>query len=115
MLVAILVFRLWLRHRPSPEELERRRRIAINRVGKMADGTVIDVDDAAITFSYDVRGVEYTASQDISALLDLFPPDRCSVAGPVAVKFDSRNPANSIVLCEDWSGLRHMPAIRKEH
>ena len=26
--------------------------------------------------------------------------------GPVAVKYDPRNPANSIVLAEEWSGLR---------
>jgi hypothetical protein len=26
--------------------------------------------------------------------------------GSVSVKYDARNPANSIVLAEEWSGLR---------
>jgi hypothetical protein len=26
--------------------------------------------------------------------------------GPVSVKYDPRNPANSIVVSEEWSGLR---------
>jgi hypothetical protein len=29
-----------------------------------------------------------------------------STIGPVSVKYDARNPANSIVLAENWSGLR---------
>jgi hypothetical protein len=36
----------------------------------------------------------------------LLPEDQMSMIGPALVKFDPRNPANSIVLCEDWSGLR---------
>jgi len=36
----------------------------------------------------------------------LLPADRMSMVGPASVKYDPRNPANSIVLCEQWSGLR---------
>jgi hypothetical protein len=28
-----------------------------------------------------------------------------ALLGPALVKFDPRNPANSIVICEEWSGL----------
>ena len=28
------------------------------------------------------------------------------MSGPVAVRYDARNPANSIVVAEHWSGLR---------
>lgn len=119
LLAVILAIRAWVRRRPTAEELERRRRAAINQVGKMADGMVVDVGEAAISYSYDIRGVEYTTSQDISSLQDRLPSDRYSVAGPVAVKFDPHNPANSIILCEDWSGLRrvhgtHVQGINKE-
>ena len=106
VLVVAILLRAWLRRRPTSEELERRRRLALNQGGKMADGTVLDVLESTIEYSYDVRGVGYTATQDVSALLDRLPAHRLSVAGPVGVKYDPRNPANSIVLCEDWSGLR---------
>jgi hypothetical protein len=106
VLVVALAWRAWLRRRPTAEELERRRRLALNQLGKMADAMVLDVGETTIEYSYDVRGVGYTATQDISVLQDRLPQYRLSVAGPAAVKYDPRNPANSIVLCEDWSGLR---------
>ncbi len=114
MLVAAILFRAWLRRRPSDVELERQRRVALNRMGKIADGSVLDVLDCAIEYSYDVRGVGYTATQDISTLQDRMPGDRFSAAGPASVKYDPRNPANSIVLCEDWSGLRTASGMRSE-
>jgi hypothetical protein len=106
--VIALFIRNYLRRRPTPEEMERRRRETLQRVGKMGDGEIIDVDAASclITYSYSVAGVVYTASQDLFALQSSLPGDPMTMVGPVSVKFDPRNPANSIVLCEDWSGLR---------
>jgi len=97
------------RNRPGPEELERRRRAHLYREGKMGDGEIIDVrtEASSIVYSYSVAGVIYTASQDLNALRSLLPPDVMTMVGPVSVKFDPRNPANSIVLCEEWSGLRN--------
>ena len=112
VLIAAICWRAWLMRRPTAEELERRRRTLLNQSGKMADAMVLDVQEAAIQYSYDVRGVEYTATQDISMLQDRLPSDRLSVAGPAAVKYDPRNPANSIVLCENWSGLRQIAGTR---
>jgi hypothetical protein len=114
VLIAAIVFRAWLLRRPTAEELERRRRLGINQAGKMADGMIIDLLETTIEYSYDVRGVEYIATQDISALQDRIPSPRMSVAGPAGVKYDPRNPANSIVLCEDWSGLRAAAAAQKK-
>ena len=114
VLVAAIVFRAWLLRRPTDEELERRRRLGINQSGKMADGMILDVLETTIEYSYDVRGVEYIATQDISALQDRIPGPRLSVAGPAGIKYAPRNPANSIVVCEDWSGLRTgAPAQKK--
>lgn len=103
----------FLRRRPTPEEIERLRRTEINRIGKMGDGEILDVEDASIAYSYTVAGVLYTTAQDASTLQEKLPPDRMSMVGPVIIKFDPRNPANSIVLCEEWSGLRNrVPQIR---
>jgi hypothetical protein len=97
----------YLRRRPTPEEIERLRRLMINRLGKLGDGQILDVEGDLIVYSYSVAGVVYTASQDTTNLEQKLPPDRMSMVGPVSVKFDPRNPANSIVLCEEWSGLRN--------
>ena len=113
VLVAAIIFRAWLLRQPTTEELERRRRLGINLYGKMADAMILEVLESTIEYSYDVRGVEYIATQDISALQDRIPGSRMSVAGPAGIKYDPRNPANSIVLCEDWSGLRSGAPARK--
>jgi hypothetical protein len=111
ILSAAIVYaaRNYLRRRPTPDEMERRRRGMLHREGKMGDGEIVDVEtaSASIVYSYNVAGVTYTASQDLSALQSRLPPDVMTMAGPVSVKFDPRNPANSIVLCEEWSGLRN--------
>jgi hypothetical protein len=97
------------RKRPSPEEVERRRRIGIYATGKVKSGqlldVVIDAGSALLVYSYVVAGVEYHTSQDVSVLRESLPPEPLQALGPVAVRFDPRNPANSIVLCEEWSGL----------
>lgn len=105
---AAFAVRAYLKRRPTPEELERRRRAKLHREGKMGDGEIIDVEtgSASIFYSYSVAGVAYAASQDVSALRPLLPPDPMTMVGPVSIKFDPRNPADSMVLCEEWSGLR---------
>jgi hypothetical protein len=102
---AILGYRAWRRSRITAEERERRRREALAARGKMADAELAEIRDDVLFYSYGVRGVEYTASQDVTALQEYLPRDYSAV-GPVAVKYDPRNPANSIVVAEQWSGLR---------
>ena len=88
--------------------MERRRRSQIHQQGKLGDAEIIDFDPqtAVITFSYSVAGVVYTAAQEASSLQSMLPEDPMSMVGPISIKFDPHNPANSIVLCEAWSGLR---------
>ena len=95
-----------LRRRPSPAVRERRRRLAVNATGRMADATILDLRGDDLYYSYTVRGVEYTAAQDISAVRDRVPEDTVAPAGPAMVKYQPGNPANSIVVSEEWSGLR---------
>jgi hypothetical protein len=75
-------------------------------MGRMTDGMMTDASHDALFYTYEVMGVEYITSQDVGALVDRLPDDRDSLIGPVTVKYLPRNPANSIALCESWSGLR---------
>ena len=71
----------------------------------MGDATLVEIRDTLVFYSYQVRGIEYLASQDVGGLYDSLPEDPDAV-GPVAVKYDPRNPANSIIISEEWSGIR---------
>jgi hypothetical protein len=97
---------LFLSSRQTAAQRERRRRLAINKTGRMGDAMIIDVRDCVLYYSYEIRGVEYTTSQDASDFRDLLPRETAGLIGPVGMKFAPKNPANSIVICEDWSGLR---------
>jgi hypothetical protein len=98
----------WLlaRLRGNPAQRERKRRLLIHREGRFADGNVTDVTEEAIFYSYTVRGVGYQNSQDVSDLNALLPNEPIRLLGPVMLKYMPQNPANSIVLCEEWSGFR---------
>ena len=98
--------RKYLKSRPNEAELERRRRMALYARGKMGDATLLEYREHVAFYTYDIAGVEYTACQDLSDLQSLIPQDRWSAIGPACIKYDPRNPANSIVVCEEWSGLR---------
>ena len=101
----IVAYVVWRKSRISPEERERRRRHSLAAYGKMSDATLVDLTESMIMYAYSVRGVEYTASQDVTRLRAYLPPD-LSALGPVAVKYDPKNPANSIIVAEQWTGLR---------
>jgi hypothetical protein len=104
-LLAIIGYRAWKAARVTPEEWERRRRAMLVARGKISDAELVEVRDDLLFYTYAVRGVEYTASQDISTLKDLVPQDLFSIVA-VGVKYMPGNPANSIVLAESWTGLR---------
>ncbi len=70
----------------------------------MGDASITEVHEPFVFYAYLVRGVEYTASQDVSALRDRVPSDLSTVHA-VSVRYDPKNPANSIVVAEEWSGL----------
>lgn len=86
-------------------ERERRRRVFVNRSSRTTEAIITEASAELIHYEYELRGVQYFASQDVTALQALLPPDPTRLIGAVSAKYDPRNPANSIVLCEDWSGL----------
>ena len=113
--LAIVGYALLRRKPKSGEEIERDRRIWLNTVGRITDGTVIDVQEiphesgreaTMLIYQYDVAGVSYEASQDVTYLRQWINLHSCRLGLPTSVKYDSRNPGNSMVIAEGWMGLR---------
>ena len=105
----------WARsHRKTPDQRELERRARLSTMGRITDGTVLDLQEMShdghaahlIIYSYDVAGVSYEASQDISTLLHRVDIHNCRIGLPASVKYDPHNPGNSIVVAESWMGLR---------
>ena len=61
---------------------ERRRRATVNQYGRLGDALITEVSEQTIFYSYSLRGVVYTASQDVTDLRDKLPeePDRVYTA-----------------------------------
>jgi hypothetical protein len=106
---------LFLDSRVTAAEREKKRRHTVNRTGRMGDATIIDVRDCVLYYSYEVRGVAYATSQDATEFKQMLPADTSVLIGPVGLKYTSGNPANSIVICEEWSGLRQAPLQLQEN
>src|SRR5579862_7607325 len=105
-----------LRRKPrTAEDIERQRRAFLGQVGRITDGTVIDVQELSISdhrtatmliYQYDVAGVSYEASQDVTYLRQWINLHSCRLGLPTSVKYDPQNPGNSLVVSERWMGLR---------
>jgi hypothetical protein len=104
-LIGLAVY-LLARMRRNPKDREKRRRLLVNQQGRLGDATITEVSESTIYYEYSVRGVLYTASQDVEDLREQIASDLERLIGPVSLKYSSNNPANSIILCEGWSGLR---------
>jgi hypothetical protein len=92
--------------RGDPEKRERKRRRLLYQRGRLAEAYVTDADQTTLYYSYSVGGVQYQASQDISTLRAYLPGPPERVLGVANVKYSLENPANSMLVCEDWCGVR---------
>jgi len=124
----VLLYRRFSRP-ADPDEAERRRRARVNQIGRIVEGQVIDLLESAsdgakvptdapgvgqpgnghrrlVCYSYSISGVTYETAQDITGLEDHAILDRIVAGQPASVKYDPSNPSNSILLADDWSGLR---------
>jgi hypothetical protein len=128
ILIGAVLYR-WRNRPPSSEEIERRRRLHVNHVGRIAEGRVIDlmkIDPTAsderrtrknrdsapasvtqqlIRYSYSISGVTYETAQDVTGLESRLAAYRIIAGQPASVKYDPSNPSNSILIADDWSGL----------
>jgi hypothetical protein len=126
-LVALSGLALWLvfRKRPTPEELERARRLFLTQSGRLVDGMLLDVcvveapaksqagsnaeprpTLTMLMYSYHIGGVDYECSQDITALRGVIDAAQIRAGFPCSARYQPGNPQNSIVVSEEWSGLR---------
>lgn len=96
----------FLREWRDPAGRERKRRALVYRYGRMGEALITDFRDSVIYYSYEISGVAYAASQDVSGLGETVPADPSRLIGHSTLKYHPRNPANSIVISEEWSGLR---------
>ena len=92
--------------RVNPEKRERKRRLLLHQHGRLGDAFITEATEDMLYYSYSVGGVQYEASQDVSGLRHLLPAEPQRLIGPAGLKYSSKNPANSILVCEEWSGLR---------
>jgi hypothetical protein len=120
---ALLALGLWmvLRKRPTAEELERARRLFLAHSGRLVDGMLLDVCEVEapdlskkepgrtltmLLYSYRIGGVDYESSQDITDMHGVVDALQVRAGFPCSARYQPGNPHNSIVVAEEWSGLR---------
>ncbi len=118
----------WLltRHRPTLDEIEQQRRALLINYGRIVDGYLLDgfditsEDDPSITrhmllYTYEISGVRYECSQDITALADIADPAKIKLGMPCSIRYQPGSPENSILISERWSGLREGVSVQWLH
>jgi len=121
----------WWRRRPrDPEELERRRREYLSRVGRIVEGEIVEIRESTdavhsgrggdahrtvagnghgkrslVCYTYAISGVTYETAQDVTGFEERACLDRLISGQPASVKYDPQSPGNSMLIAEDWSGL----------
>ncbi len=98
--------------RMTPADRERKRRLNVNAQGRLGSAIITDIHDGVVSYTYWIAGVQYNAAQDISGFEALLPPDPATlIERPTGLKYLPHNPVNSIVMCENWSGLNLRPQV----
>ncbi len=116
----------------NPEEEERKRRLYLNQIGRIAEGQIVELVERPpesrevrkglfgasasplkdmrprhlVSYSYLISGVTYQTAQDITGLESQVRLERLVAGQPASIKYDASNPSDSILVADDWSGLR---------
>jgi hypothetical protein len=116
----------------DPDADERKRRLHLNHIGRIAEGQVVELAEHPapvaehkrgllgtrarplsdnrprhlVSYSYSISGVTYQTAQDITGLESQVRFERLVAGYPASVKYDPSNPSDSILVADDWSGLR---------
>ncbi len=116
----------------APEDIERKRRLHLNQIGRIAEGQVVELVEhppeplaakktilgprarpladsgprQLVSYSYAISGVTYHTAQDITGLEGQIRFELLVAGQPASVKYDPANPSDSILVADDWSGLR---------
>ena len=129
--IALIVF-AFMRPNVDPEDAERKRRLHLNLIGRIAEGQVVELSEqpaehaegrrsllptrsrplpdarprCMVSYSYSISGVTYHTAQDVTGLESQVRFDRLMAGQQASVKYDPANPSDSILVADDWSGLR---------
>ena len=117
LLAALTGAGIWLltRRRLTADEIEQARRQFLARSGRLVDGMFLDITEMTaedgvtrnlLIYSYRIGGVDYECSQDVTAMRDALNPADLRAGFPCTVRYQPGNPHNSILVAEQWSGLR---------
>jgi len=99
--------------RKSPDEIERLRRLGVNVSGRIISGRIMELAEPVaggpagpiLLYQYEVAGVTYEAAQDVSALPEIAAAAPFLPGQTTSVKYDPKQPTNSILACEVWCGI----------
>ena len=99
--------------RKSPDEVERLRRLGVNACGRIILGRIVELAEPVtggpagpiLLYDYEVAGVTYEAAQDLSALPEIAAAAPFLPGQTTSVKYDPKQPTNSILACEVWCGI----------
>ena len=128
--ITLLVY-AFVRPASNPEEVERKRRLHLNHIGRIAEGQVVEVVEQPaiaevskgllkqrarplaelkprhlVSYSYSISGVSYHTAQDVTGLESQVRVEKLVAGQQASVKYDPSNPTDSILVADDWSGLR---------
>ena len=121
----------WWRRRPrDPDEIERRRREYLSRVGRIVEGEILEILESPgaaaghvapngggpkapapngkrslVCYTYAISGVTYETAQDVTGFEERACLHSLINGQPASVKYDPHSPGNSMLIAEDWSGL----------
>lgn len=128
----VMIVYAFVRPAVNPEDEERKRRLHLNLIGRIAEGQVVELAEHQppvveerrrlfgsrprpladnrprhlVSYSYAISGVTYQTAQDITGLESQVRFERLVAGHPASVKYDPANPSDSILVADDWSGLR---------
>ena len=80
-------------------------RIILGRVVELAGTQPDGPAGPVLLYDYEVAGVTYEAAQDLSALPAIAAAAPFLPGQTASVKYDPKQPTNSILACEDWCGI----------
>jgi hypothetical protein len=134
VVVLVAAYFAFRRRELDPREVERLRRLYLNRVGRIVEGQVLEIVDTTketslepprkrfrkgpttlkipsdvarklLYYTYSISGVTYETAQDITGMEERAALNKAVIGQAASVKYDPANPSNSILIADDWSGL----------